>query len=109
MEREFVALEVQRSLVEAEAGVESALSKTTALLARLYEAKRELGLAAPTGAEETERVGRAIAALQTAHGELVGTHHGLSVLARALSLRTKMLGWKPISSVQRRTEEIAAA
>ena len=109
MEREFVAQNVHRSLVEAEAEVESAIAKATTLLTGLYEAKRELGLAGPTGAEETARVGRAIAAMQQAHGELVGTHHGLDVIGRALKLRTKAVGWKPISAMRTPTDDVAAA
>ena len=78
-------------------------------MASMYEAKRELGLAAPTGAEETERVGRAITAMQQAHGELVGTHHGLDVLGRALKIRTKAVGWKPFTSSRTSTGDVAAA
>ena len=109
MEREFVAQHVHRSLIEAESEVESAIVKTTALLSGLYAAKRELGLAGPAGAEETARVGRAIAAMQQAHGELVSTHHGLDLIGRALKLRTKAVGWKPITGSRTLTDDAAAA
>ena len=99
MEREFVAQKVAHSLTEAEAEVERAVAKASALLRDLYEAKQLLGLAATVGSDETARVGRAVAALQVAHGELVDTHHGLNVLGRALKLRTKAAGWKPVSAV----------
>ena len=108
MEREFVAQRVANSLHQAEAEVEAALARASALLNEMYAAKRELGLAGPVGADETAGVGRAIAALQTAHDELVGTHHGLNVLGRALKLRTKAAGWKPFQAAAT-AEKVAAA
>lgn len=95
MERTFVAQKVATRLTSAETAVEAAIQQAALLLAEMHAARAELGLAATTGADETARAGRAVAALQTAHAELVGTHHGLNVLGRALHLRTRMGGWKP--------------
>ncbi len=95
MERLFVAQKVATRLTSAETALEAAIEQAAHLLAEMHAARSELGLASTTGADETARVGRAVAALQDAHSELVGAHHGLNVLGRALNLRTRMGGWKP--------------
>ncbi len=100
MDKQIVARRVSTKMAEAETGVEDAVMKISALLTELYEAKRELGLAGTVGAEETARVGRALALCQDAHAELVGTHHGLSVLGRLLHIPMKLAGWKPDQSAQ---------
>ena len=107
MEREFVARRIATRLHEAEAGVEDTIVKTSALLAGLYEAKTELGLAGTVGAEETARVGRALAHMQAAHEEMVGTHHGLGAIARLLRIPVKLTAWKP--STQAEVENDVAA
>lgn len=100
MERLFVAQKVANRLTSAETALEAAIEQAAHLLAEMHAARGELALAATTGADETARIGRAVAALQVAHAEIVGTHHGLNVLARALSLRPRMGGWKPSQTAQ---------
>lgn len=107
MDQEFIARRTATRMHAAETGVEDAAIKVSALLAELYEAKKELGLAGTVAAEETARVGRALSLLQDAHAELVGTHHGLSAIARLLKIPVKMIGWKPSSAV--RVGNISAA
>ena len=107
MERELVVRRTATKLHAAETGIEDAIVQVSELLSEIYQAKKDLGLAGTVAAEETQRVGRALAALQLAHGELVDTHHGLAAIARLIGLRVKMIGWKPSSQAE--VEKSAAA
>ena len=95
MEREFAAQKVRNKLHEAEAATEAALRQTGELVGEMYAAKAAMGLAATVGDEETARVARALALLEQARQELVGSHRGLEAIGRALKLRTRAGVWKP--------------
>ncbi len=110
MEREFVAQKVRNSLHETEAAAEAAIRKAGELLGDIYAAKAELGLAATVGDEETARIARAIGLMDQARRELVGSHHGLEVIGRALKLRTRAGSWKPNTALHPvETQKVSAA
>lgn len=94
MDKVLVASAVAESLFASETAVEDALARTVALMRRMMDARRALGLSVVDGDRAFQRVTAAVDALGDAQRELIRTHGELESLSRDLGLPA--LGFGPL-------------
>lgn len=78
-QRRMVAEQIASALFEAEAAIDSAISKTATLTGVMPALRRQAGASALIGQDAVERASQAIMALAEARRAIVETHKELSV------------------------------
>ena len=106
MKKTQVARDVVQKLYAAENSLDTTIAEMATLLATLVEARQQLGLAAPTGAESIARISEALTALNAARAATVVGHDELKQVYDTLGLRGVAVivkpGFPPIEAVATR-------
>src|SRR5689334_21138904 len=91
-ERRMVAEQVAGALLEAEAAIDAALSKTAHLTGVMPLLRKQAGASALIGQDAVERASQAIMALAEARRAIVETHKELSVVQSQIGLGAVRMG-----------------
>lgn len=92
MDKMLVASAVAESLLATEAAVEDALGRAVALMRRMMDARRALGLPVTAADPAFRRVSATVDALGVAQREVVRAHGELETLGTGLGLRNTNFG-----------------
>ncbi len=90
-QRRMVAEQIAAALFEAEAAIDTALSKTAMLAGVMPQLRREAGASALIGQDAVERASQAIMALAEARRAIVETHKELSIAQAQIGLGAVVL------------------
>jgi hypothetical protein len=90
MEKALVAQRVANQLAATENAIDASMTETSALIASLMEARREMGLSAVFGDEAVQKVTEALAAVSAARKSVVEAHNELAELKLRAGIRTKL-------------------
>jgi hypothetical protein len=92
VDKVFVAKRVAAKLRSAEHSVDAAMVDATELVAEMLRARRELGLAANVGDAALSKLTAAISALSEARTAMVASHAELAEVQLRMGIRTRMDG-----------------
>lgn len=90
MDKVFVAKRVATKLRGAEHSVDAALEEASEMIAELLRARKELGLAANVGDAAVSKMTAAVAALSEARSAMVAAHSELAEVQLRIGVRTQM-------------------
>jgi hypothetical protein len=92
VDKVFVAKRVATKLRGAEHSIDAALVEATEMVAELLRARKELGLAANVGDVAVSKLTAAVAALSEARTSMVAAHADLAEVQLRIGVRTRMDG-----------------
>jgi hypothetical protein len=90
-QRRMVAEQIAGALFEAEAAIDTAISKTAMLTGVMPSLRREAGASALIGQDAVERASQALMALAEARRAIVETHKELSIAQTQIGLGAVVL------------------
>jgi len=90
VDKVFVAKRVATRLRGAEHSVDAALVEASEMIAELLRARKELGLAANVGDTAVSKMTAAVAALSEARSAMVAAHADLAEVQLRIGIRTRM-------------------
>lgn len=92
VDKVFVAKRVATKLRGAEHSIDAALVEATEMVAELLRARKELGLAANVGDVAVSKLTAAVAALAEARTSMVAAHAELAEVQLRIGIRTRLDG-----------------
>lgn len=93
MEKVFVAQQVAKKLMAAEASLDATITETSELMAQVLQSQRDLSLSPVATEAATAKLVETMAALGQARSAIVGCHKELDELRLRMGLRTRMAGF----------------